>query len=97
MTQHKARHTINTEGRFHALVIYFIKRSGGSRRMVCRYTGRPSRSLHLMLVWDLEKGAWRYVNLSIVHEIKVITSPRKDRSPARRFEEARTAVWDLLF
>ena len=51
-----ARSTINAQGRLHTLVVYFTKRSGELRRMVCRYTGRPSRKSYLMLVWDLEKA-----------------------------------------
>ncbi len=97
MTTTDARSTINTQGRLHTLVVYFTKADGELRRMVCRYTGRPSRKSYLMLVWDLEKGDWRNVNLGTVREIKVLG--REDRKPVRRerFETIKQEVHSLLF
>lgn len=82
MTRSNARHTISTEGRLHTLVVYFRKRSGENRRMVCRYFGAGSRRAYLMTVQDLEKGALRSVNLDTVRAIKVLRRP--DRQPVSR-------------
>jgi len=99
MTRNEVRQTINTEGQRHTLVIYFTKRNGELRRMVCRYFGATSRKAHLMEVWDMEKGAVRCVNLDTVDRINVLT-PRKDRPPVppkRSFEDVRREVQELFY
>lgn len=49
-------------------VVYFTKRDGTERRMVCRYTGAASTFYNLR-VFDVEKGAFRQVPLTRVHRV----------------------------
>ncbi|HET6567881.1 MAG TPA: hypothetical protein VFG50_07945 [Rhodothermales bacterium] len=92
MTRNEARQTIGREGRKNTVVVYFTKRDGEARRMVCRYCGASSRRPHLMEVWDMEKGAVRCVNLDTVTGIRVCVRPteteaaREERS-RRKLEE----------
>lgn len=79
----RARQTINTAGREHTLVIYYRKKDGTTRRMVCRYFGEASRVPSQMTVWDLEKGARRTVNLDTVEVLKVLGVSR----PRRTFDD----------
>lgn len=86
MTRTEASRTIATAGRHHTIVVYFTKRTNGQeRRMVLRYAGDPIQG-GLVKVWDLEKGAWRTVNLDAVHELRICGVDRKaepagDRDP----------------
>ena len=73
-----ARQLILTEGQAHTCVVYFTKKDGTTRRMVCRYFDGTSRKPHLMTVLDIEKGAPRTVNLDAVQRI-VVLRPREDR------------------
>ena len=106
MTRTEAARTIALEGQRHTLVAYFTKRTTGEeRRMVLRYGGDPIRG-GLVRVWDLEKGAYRTVNLDGVRAIKVLIAPprpqdrpaeppKRDASRAR-LDELR-AEMDRLF
>lgn len=98
-----ARRIISQEGARHTCVVYFTKADGSARRMVCRYDGATSKALHLITVWDLEKGAYRTINLRTVHTIKVLgarkvqTSPAPDREAARRRVEELKAEFAQMF
>ena len=102
MNRTDAARTIATEGRRHTLVAYFQKRTTGEeRRMVLRYGGDPIRG-GLVRVWDLEKGAWRQVNLDGVRCIRVCAAPAKpgpapDRPPKRsRLDELRAEMAEIF-
>ena len=86
MTAQEARELINTAGREHTMLAYFVKRDGTMRRMLFIYDGRPSPKPHLMLVRDLEKGADRHVNLETLASLRVLRSrvKRQDREPKPR-------------
>lgn len=98
MTRSEARRTINIQGRKNTVVVYFTKRDGEARRMVCRYFGASSRRPHLMEVWDMERGAVRCVNLDTVSEVKVCARP-VDADAARRarkLEELRREMAEIF-
>ena len=104
MTRNEARQVINTEGQQHTLVVYFTKRDGSERRMVCRSYAKLSRKPYLITVWDLEKGADRAINLDTVREIKVLRGredrpamPPKREVPQRTFEDARREMRELFY
>lgn len=103
MTQTQARETIHTEGQRHTLVVYFTKRDGTARRMVCRYYGDTSRKPSQIVVWDLEKGERRTVNLDTVQAVKVLSGQRVKPQPApdreaarRRMEALRTELHEMF-
>lgn len=86
---------------------YRKERDGTARRMVARYYGDTSRKPSQMVVWDLEKGARRTVNLDTVQAVKVLAGrskpqPAPDRAPAereaarRRFEALRAELHELF-
>ena len=94
MTRTEAFETI----RRHAdelIVVHFTKRTNGEhRRMLCIFNPEAAErqtfrfnpaSKGLVPVWDVEKGARRFVNLDGVHAIRVMkTRPRRDRAPMPR-------------
>src|SRR5690606_10726754 len=98
MTMNEARQTLNTAARKHTCVVYFTKKDGTPHRMVCRYYGAASRKASQLVVWDLEKGDERTINLDTVTMIRVLTG-RTDRKPVKRdrtFAELK-ALTDSLF
>ena len=73
---------------------YFKKKDGSRRRMVFTYNpDQDQKSWHqskgLLRVWDCEKGAWRFVNLFKMFEIKRIKSKLKVAEPT----EAELDAW----
>lgn len=110
MTRTEALETI----RRHAgdlLLIHFTKRTDGThRRMLCifnpeaaeRQTFRFNPAARgLVPVWDVEKGARRFVNLDGVQSIQAMrTRPRRDRAPmprnprTPRFEHVEPRTWE---
>lgn len=102
MNRTTARAIIATEGARRALVVYFTKRDGTARRMVCRFYGATSRRPHLITVWDMEKGAARSVNLDTVQKITVLGAERPERRdrpaipPRRSFEDFQREIQDLF-
>ena len=93
----EARRLINTAGREHTLVVYFTKADGTKRRMVARYNGALSNHPDVLRVWDIEKGAWRSVNVTRIQGIKVLgvsrpaTERATDRAPQEPQRPASTA------
>ena len=95
------------------LVVRFVKRTTGTlRRMVCvHYPEHAARARFrfnpvakgLIAVWDLEKGARRFVNLDGVQEIKVSgqrlspehTAPQERRANDRPPKPGRTSFEEL--
>lgn len=64
-------------------VVYFTKRDGTLRRMVCHVPPEDDRRAlsyraHLLTVWDVEKGDVRTVNLSTVQSVRPVktSTPR---------------------
>lgn len=84
-TRTEARAIINAEAQKAAVVVYFTKRDGTTRRMVCRVDGQAmSRKPYLLTVWDMEKGAVRSINLDTVSRIVLPgtrPAPAPDRAP----------------
>lgn len=89
-----ARHLIATEGTEHTVVIYNTKADGSPRRFVARYYGHTSRRPSHIVVWDIEKGGIRTVDLETVHTVKVLRAPQRprpapDREPKREEKRRR--------
>lgn len=83
-----ARRIIAEEGSRHSVVVYFEKASGEARRMVARYYGHTSRKPSQIVVWDVEKGGLRTVDLTTVHTVKVCQRPAPTPQPAPDREAA---------
>lgn len=99
-----ARRIISQDAREYTAVLYFTKADGTARRMVCRYYDSPSRTADTMVVWDIEKGAYRTIRLDRVHTVKVLVSrpapqpqPAPDREAARRRLDAMKAELHEMF
>lgn len=72
MDPEKARQTLIASK--HTTVVYFDKKDGSLRRMVCRYFGNHSRSRNCLTVWDLDLGQMRSVPLGRVRRIIEVRS-----------------------
>lgn len=97
MTRNQARSLIETHPR-RTLVVRFVKRTDGRlRRMSCVYYPAEAECATygfdpvrkgLLPVWDMEKGAERFVNLDRVESVKLggmpLTPPPIDYDAAAR-------------
>jgi hypothetical protein len=81
---------IKTESKGRIFVVDFIKRTNGAKRhMVCRYGVKMNikgvglsfdpTAKQLIVVWDVEKGAWRMINIPGMRGI-LITPKKADRA-----------------
>lgn len=71
-----ARSIINSEGRTNLVVIYYQKKDGSIRRLVGYYDGAMSPAPDQMVMWDVEKGGYRTVNLRTVDVVKIMGCSR---------------------
>ena len=115
-TRHAARRILNASANRTATV-YFIKRTTGAlRRMVCiHYPGAAEKARFrfnpqtkgLLAVWDVEKGARRFINLDGVRRIVISgeevfnaeRTPEPDRPalpPARKRKEVDPSKHDPM-
>lgn len=89
----EARSLIMQEGARHTCIVYFTKRTDGTRRrMVCRFFPEQADAVRyrfnpverdLLPVWDVEQGAPRFVSLDTVDLVKVLTpAPRSATTSA---------------
>ncbi len=109
MNTNEARRLFDTTGRTNLLVVHFTKRNGEHRRMLCYYAGARSRSPLQMVVFDVDKGESRTVNLDTVESIRPLKTRIKaqpepvvirlaDRLPApQTMEEARQRILSLIY
>ena len=80
-------------------IVYFTKRDGTTRRMVCHVPAETdprafTRTPEMLSVWDVEKGAIRTVNLATVHQVRPVATRPHVRTAPRRSLDSIAALFD---